>query len=46
MITSLSNAKVKQVVLWQTKAKERKKEQVFLIEGIKLFEEAPISWIR
>ena len=46
MITSLSNAKVKQVVLWQTKAKERKKEQVFLIEGIKLFEEAPVAWIR
>ena len=46
MITSLSNAKVKQVVLWQSKSKERKKEQVFLIEGIKLFEEVPVAWIR
>ena len=46
MITSVSNAKVKQVVLWQEKAKERKKDQVFLAEGHKMFGEAPLSWIR
>lgn len=46
MITSTANAKVKQVVQWQTKAKERKKDQVFLAEGIKMFGEAPENWIR
>lgn len=41
MITSVANAKVKQVVAWQTKAKERKKDNLFLAEGMKMFEEAP-----
>ena len=41
MITSLSNPRVKQVVLWQSKAKERKKDGIFLVEGIKMYEEAP-----
>ena len=41
MITSLSNPRVKQVVLWQGKAKERKKDGIFLVEGIKMYEEAP-----
>lgn len=31
---------------WQAKAKERKKDQVFLAEGLKMFEEAPVDWIR
>ena len=46
MITSVSNAKVKQVVLWQGKAKERRKDQVFLAEGPKMFGEAPLTWIK
>lgn len=41
MITSVANAKVKQVVQWQTKAKERRKSGIFLAEGIKMFQEAP-----
>lgn len=41
MITSSANARVKQIVQWQTKAKERRKDKVFLAEGIKMFEEAP-----
>lgn len=41
MITSFSNSRVKQVVQWQTKAKERKKDDIFLAEGIKMYEEAP-----
>ncbi len=41
MITSLSNPRVKQVVQWQSKAKERKKDGIFLVEGIKMYEEAP-----
>ena len=46
MITSTSNAKVKQVVLWQKKAKERREARVFLAEGLKMFDEAPADWIR
>lgn len=46
MITSTANAKVKQVVLWQTKSKERRKDNVFLVEGSKMFGEAPLKWIR
>ena len=41
MITSGANPKVKQIVQWQNKAKERRKDGVFLAEGIKMFEEAP-----
>lgn len=41
MISSVANARVKQVVQWQTKAKERRKAKVFLAEGIKMFQEAP-----
>lgn len=46
MITSLSNPRVKQVVQWQTKAKERKKDGIFLVEGIKMYEEAPEESIK
>lgn len=41
MISSSSNARIKQVVQWQSKSKERRNAGVFLIEGIKLFEEVP-----
>lgn len=41
MITSLTNQKVKQVVLWQKKARERREAGVFLAEGFKMYEEAP-----
>lgn len=46
MITSSANKKVKQVVQWQTKSKERRKDGVFLAEGFKMFEEAPRELIR
>ncbi len=41
MITSAANARIKQVIQWQTKAKERRRDGVFIAEGIKMFEEAP-----
>lgn len=41
MITSCANTRVKQIVQLQTKAKERRKAQVFVVEGFKMFEEAP-----
>lgn len=46
MITSSANKKVKQVVQWKTKAKERRRDGVFLVEGFKMFEEAPQELIR
>ena len=46
MITSNNNAKVKQVVQWQTKAKERRKDHVFLAEGVRMCEEAPVKSVR
>ena len=41
MITSNSNPKVKQIVQWQRKSKERRSAGIFLAEGYKMFEEAP-----
>ena len=46
MITSVANPRVKQVVQWKTKAKERKKDNIFLAEGIKMYEEAPEESVR
>ena len=46
MITSTSNQKVRQVVQWQNKAKERRKAGIFLAEGFKMLEEAPVDWIQ
>lgn len=41
MITSTSNAQVKQVMLLNRKSRERKKQDVFLTEGLKMFREVP-----
>ncbi|MCD7818236.1 MAG: RNA methyltransferase [Lachnospiraceae bacterium] len=41
MITSTSNAQVKQLLLLQKKAKERSAQDVFVVEGPKMFLEAP-----
>lgn len=46
MIISVANPRVKQVVQWQNKAKERRKDNIFLAEGVKMFEEAPMQQIR
>ena len=41
MITSSANQQMKHLSQLMKKAKERKKEQVFVVEGIKMFQEAP-----
>lgn len=46
MITSTSNQRVKQLVAWNQKSRERKKDGVFLAEGIKMFLEAPLDLIK
>ena len=43
MITSTANSKVKHVVTLQEKSRARAKEQIFIVEGLKMFEEAPIE---
>ncbi len=43
MITSVANNKIKRVVTLQEKSRARTKENVFVAEGIKMFEEAPVE---
>ena len=45
MITSTANSQVKQVSALAKKAKLRKETGLFLVEGPKMFEEAPKDWI-
>ena len=45
MITSISNAQVKQVCAYVQKSKERRKDHIFVVEGPKMFEEAPADQI-
>ena len=46
MITSCANSKVKRIVALQEKSKNRLKENVFVAEGLKMFEEAPSDKIK
>ena len=46
MISSVANKKVKQIVQLQKSAKARREEDVFVVEGIRMFREAPKEWIR
>lgn len=46
MISSLSNSRVRQVVQWQSKARERNRDGVFVAEGMKMYQEAPEELIR
>ncbi len=46
MITSLTNMRIKQLVALQEKSRVRNRERLFIGEGIKMFEEAPVSRIR
>ncbi|MCR4705838.1 MAG: RNA methyltransferase [Lachnospiraceae bacterium] len=46
MITSPGNPKIKNVLLLQSKSKARREQDAFVVEGIRMFLEAPISRIR
>lgn len=46
MITSTSNTRIRQLMQWNQKAKARREDKVFIVEGTKMFLEAPQSWIR
>ena len=41
MITSISNPQIKHLVQLQKKSKLRNEEQVFIVEGIRMFHEVP-----
>ena len=45
MITSVANKKVKNIASLLSRSRERKKQGVFVVEGIKMFTEAPIDRI-
>ena len=45
MITSAGNAQMKRVAALIKKAKERRAERLFVVEGRKMYEEAPKEWI-
>lgn len=46
MISSTANNKVKRLAALRQKAKLRRQEQVFTVEGMKMLREAPAEWIR
>ena len=46
MITSASNSRVKNVIKLQKKVKERKEQNSFIVEGIKMFKEAPVEQMK
>ena len=41
MITSSSNVRVKQLLAWQKKRKVREADAVYIVEGIRMYAEAP-----
>lgn len=45
MITSCDNKQVKNIIQLNTKSKARKKQGLFVVEGIKMFLEAPREWV-
>lgn len=46
MITSSSNAQVKNVIGLNKRAKARRQQGLFVAEGVKMFQEAPREWIQ
>ena len=46
MITSASNQKMKNLMALCQKSKERRAQQSFIVEGSKMFLEAPQAWIK
>jgi len=46
MISSTTNSKVKRLAALVQKAKMRREEQLFVVEGIRMFREAPDEWVK
>ncbi|MCC8151898.1 MAG: hypothetical protein LIO96_10715 [Lachnospiraceae bacterium] len=45
MITSTGNAQVRNIVQLKKKAKERRKQKLYVVEGVRMFSEAPADQI-
>lgn len=45
MITSIANPQVKELLQLQKKSKARNERGIFIVEGVKMFQEAPREWI-
>lgn len=45
MITSTSNQQIKNLLQLQKKSKVRKEQGIFVVEGVRMFREAPADWI-
>ena len=46
MITSIANQRIKRLIQLQEKGRLRNKEGVFVAEGLKMFEEAPMEQLK
>lgn len=46
MITSASNSQIKNLIKLKKNGKTRKEQGVFLVEGIRMFREIPLSWVQ
>ena len=46
MITSLNNGRIRHAIQLKEKSRTRNEEGLFVAEGFKMFEEAPLSKIR
>ena len=46
MITSNNNAKIKELTAWQKKAKLRNEDGIYIVEGIRMYREAPENEVR
>lgn len=46
MITSSSNAQIKNIIQLNTRGKARREQSLFVVEGIKMFREAPKGWVQ
>lgn len=46
MITSTANQKIRRIAVWQSKARERRRDGIYLAEGVKMFREAPREAVR
>ena len=45
MITTIQNKQIKQIMKLKKNARERRKQQLFLVEGIRMFTEIPEQYL-
>ena len=46
MITTTQNKQIKQIIKLKKSARERRKQELFLVEGIRMFTEIPEEYIK